>query len=126
MAVQKVGAIIWRTNRVKEVLDFYREIGIPLAEDTHEEPGHTPHYECDIADTHFAVFQMNEKEASERDTTGDASLMIGLAVDNIEVLADRLASMGILFRSQLEDTPWGKRVVVFDPDGRAVELYQPG
>lgn len=123
MSIKKVGAVIWTTTRLDAVLEFYRAIGIPLEPDTHEEPTATPHYEADVADTHFAVFAA--KDAQPTNVPAAASTTIGIAVDDIEAVCKAMESLAARFRTPLEDTPWGRRIVVFDPDGRPVELYQP-
>lgn len=121
MSVTKVGAIIWTTARVQELIEFYRVIGIPLDKDTHDEPDHTPHFEGDIAGTHFAIF-----EKKDADTTLQAhGTMIGLAVENLKDVFAKLSTMGVKIKTPMENTPWGKRFVVFDPDGRAVEIFEP-
>lgn len=123
MSITKVGAIIWTTSRVQEVIEFYRALGIPLEPDSHDEPHKTPHYEADVGDTHFAVFQEKDDVAG---SGTQSPTMIGLAVDNLAQVVAVLEKMSAKFKTTLEDTPWGKRVVVYDPDGRAVEIYEPG
>ncbi|MFN8659764.1 MAG: VOC family protein [Candidatus Obscuribacterales bacterium] len=46
-------------------------------------------------------------------------------MDNLDEVVGALEARGVRFKTTLQETPWGKRVVVFDPDGRAVEIYQP-
>lgn len=123
MSITKVGAVIWTTSKVQEVIEFYQAVGIPLEPDTHDEPDKTPHFEADVADTHFAVFQSKDSSAG---TGTQSPTMIGLAVDDLEQVVAALEKMNVRIKTTLEDTPWGKRVVVYDPDGRAVEIYQPG
>jgi Glyoxalase/Bleomycin resistance protein/Dioxygenase superfamily. len=122
VSITKVGAVIWTTSKVQEVIEFYRAVGIPLEPDSHDEPDKTPHFEADVADTHFAVFET--KDGSSGGT--QSPTMVGLAVDDLVAVVAKLEKMNAKFKTTLEDTPWGKRVVVYDPDGRAVEIYQPG
>ncbi len=121
MAVTKVGAVIWTSECVDEMLDFYRALGIPLETDTHEEEGGPTHFEADVAGVHFALFPSKAQSATA--TTG--ATMVGLEVDNLDEIVRALESRGVRFKTTLQETPWGRRVVVFDPDGRAVEIYQP-
>ena len=120
--IKKVGAVVWRSSKVQDMLNFYRTIGIPLDHDTHEGEGHTPHYEADLAGVHYALFESLEDSTLESNTD---TTLIGFEVDNLISLMSKLAHMNVKFRNALEQTPWGKRIVVFDPDGRPVELYQP-
>jgi len=119
MAVTKVGAVIWTSEHVDDMLDFYRTIGIPLETDTHDEEGGPTHFEADVAAVHFAVFPTPAQSATSGAT------MVGLQVDNLDEVVGALEARDVRFKTTLQETPWGKRVVVFDPDGRAVEIYQP-
>jgi len=123
MGITKVGAVIWTTSRAPELLEFYTAIGIPLEPDTHGEPGGPTHYEADLAGVHFAVF--NNKVKGVDPDVPVASMTIGLAVENIDETLRIVEKLGAKIRTPLQDTPWGKRIVVLDPDGRPVELYQP-
>lgn len=125
----RVGAVIWTSSRVNEMLEFYQLLGIPLAPDTHEEPGHATHFEADVDGVHYAIFPAKDNGAKQDLGSGpgttSGATMLGLAVEELERLSEQLKARGVRFRTPLQDTPWGKRIVVFDPDGRAVELYQP-
>lgn len=125
----KVGAVIWTSSRVQELIEFYKLLGIELKCDTHDEPGGTPHFEADIGGVHYAVFPAKDPAPSSDLGSGPGSTaggtMIGFAVDNIEALSAKLTERGAKIRTPLQDTPWGKRIVVFDPDGRPLEIYQP-
>ena len=124
----RVGAVIWTSSRVQELIDFYKLLGIYLAADTHAEPGGTPHFEADIGGVHYAVFPAKDSAPQGDLGSGPGSTaggtMLGFAVDNIVELSAELHTRGVKFRTPLQDTPWGKRVVVFDPDGRPLEIYQ--
>lgn len=122
MSIRKVGAIVWTSRRVEKVLKFYRTIGIPLEADKHDGPSDKPHYECDIGGTHFAVFPSPDEHLEFR---SEIPTLIGLEVDNLDEIIAAISVLGSPIRTPLEASPWGNRVVVLDPDGRPVELYQP-
>ncbi len=121
--IQKVGAVIWRSGKVEEMLRFYRLLGIPLDHDSHEGEGHTRHYEADIGGVHYALFERQQN--SNLDAGAFDVTMLGFQVSDLTELVSKLEQINTRFKIKIEDTPWGKRVVVFDPDGRPVELYQP-
>jgi catechol 2,3-dioxygenase-like lactoylglutathione lyase family enzyme len=50
---------------------------------------------------------------------------IHFAVDDIEAEAERLRAAGLPFRSDLVSGPGGRQVLVADPAGNLVELFQP-
>jgi catechol 2,3-dioxygenase-like lactoylglutathione lyase family enzyme len=50
---------------------------------------------------------------------------IHLLVDDIDSEVDRLRAAGIPFRSEVVSGPGGRQIVLDDPSGNPVELFQP-
>jgi catechol 2,3-dioxygenase-like lactoylglutathione lyase family enzyme len=50
---------------------------------------------------------------------------IHLLVDDIAAEKDRLTAAGVPFRNDVVSGPGGKQVLVLDPAGNVVELFQP-
>lgn len=50
---------------------------------------------------------------------------IALQVDDIEAAVTRLMQAGVLFRGEIVVGPGGSQIVLEDPSGNAVELFQP-
>ena len=50
---------------------------------------------------------------------------IHLIVDDIDAEVARLRSSGAEFRNQIIEGPGGKQVLLLDPSGNVVELFQP-
>ena len=50
---------------------------------------------------------------------------IHLIVDNIESEVTRLKASGVVFRNDIVAGPGGKQVLVLDPSGNVVELFEP-
>jgi catechol 2,3-dioxygenase-like lactoylglutathione lyase family enzyme len=50
---------------------------------------------------------------------------IHLLVDDIQAEIDRLESEGVTFRNEVVTGPGGSQVLVVDPSGNLVELFQP-
>jgi catechol 2,3-dioxygenase-like lactoylglutathione lyase family enzyme len=50
---------------------------------------------------------------------------IHLIVDDIDAEAARLRSEGVSFRNEIVKGPGGKQIVLDDPSGNPVELFQP-
>ena len=48
-----------------------------------------------------------------------------LRVDDLPSLIERLAQAGCRFRNELESGPGGKQIQLLDPDGNAIELFEP-
>lgn len=49
-----------------------------------------------------------------------------LVVDDLEATVERLRSQGARFRGHIVDGKGGRQVLVEDPSGNPVELFQPG
>lgn len=50
---------------------------------------------------------------------------IHLIVGDIEQEVERLAAAGVPFRNEVVTGPGGKQILVDDPDGNAIELFEP-
>ena len=50
---------------------------------------------------------------------------IHLIVDDLDAEVDRLRAAGLAFRSELVSGPGGRQILVADPAGNLVELFQP-
>ena len=50
---------------------------------------------------------------------------IHFIVDDIEAEVARLRAAGVLFRSDIVTGPGGKQIVLDDPSGNPIELFQP-
>jgi catechol 2,3-dioxygenase-like lactoylglutathione lyase family enzyme len=50
---------------------------------------------------------------------------IHLVVDDIDAEVERLAAAGVVFRSPVISGPGGRQVVLDDPSGNPIELFQP-
>ena len=51
---------------------------------------------------------------------------IHLLVDDIEAEVNRLRGAGVTFRNDIVTGPGGKQILLEDPSGNPVELFQPG
>jgi catechol 2,3-dioxygenase-like lactoylglutathione lyase family enzyme len=50
---------------------------------------------------------------------------IHLAVDDLDATVTELGSAGLSFRSDVVSGPGGRQILLADPDGNLVELFQP-
>ena len=50
---------------------------------------------------------------------------IQLEVENLEATVDRLRADGVQFRNDVQDGKGGKQILLDDPSGNPVELFQP-
>lgn len=50
---------------------------------------------------------------------------IHLVLDDLDVEIDRLREAGLAFRSEVVAGPGGRQILLADPDGNLIELFQP-
>lgn len=79
------------------------------------------HAAAGLGRVHFALHPATGPgRAPERRSAGDS--FPGVFVDSLDDALREVAALGAPILTEHEVTPWGCRVVVQDPDGRAVEL----
>jgi catechol 2,3-dioxygenase-like lactoylglutathione lyase family enzyme len=64
--------------------------------------------------------------ATPDDATTAGRNRIHLIVDDLDVEIDRLSSMGLSFRSDVVSGPGGRQILLTDPAGNLIELFQSG
>ncbi|MEU7752503.1 VOC family protein [Micromonospora sp. NPDC049101] len=63
--------------------------------------------------------------ATPDDVTDAGRNRIHLAVDDLDAEIDRLRGTGLSFRSDVISGPGGRQILLADPAGNLVELFQP-
>ena len=63
--------------------------------------------------------------ATPDDASGAGRNRLHLVVDDLDAEMARLRTAGVPFRSELVSGPGGRQVLVADPAGNLVELFQP-
>jgi catechol 2,3-dioxygenase-like lactoylglutathione lyase family enzyme len=63
--------------------------------------------------------------ATPSDATGPGRNRIHLIVDDLDAEIDRLGSAGLSFRSEPISGPGGRQILLADPAGNLIELFQP-
>jgi lactoylglutathione lyase len=116
-----VGALVLFAANPHQTAAFYRAIGLDLTEELHEEG--PVHLAVELGPVHFAIYEAaSPGRAPERRSGGDT--FPGFYVDSLDDVTEALRQLGAPFVAEHEDMPWGCRIVVQDPDGRAVEVNQ--
>ncbi|WP_373651672.1 VOC family protein [Schlesneria sp. DSM 10557] len=115
MTALRLKLIVIRSMDVFRCAAFYRQFGIEFSEHRH---GTGPlHFAAELAGVVFEIYLTRKVEDVDRTTR------LGFVIPDIHTSIPTLHSNGVEFVEELEQTEWGQRVVVRDPDGRSVELY---
>ena len=112
--------IMIRSVNVDVSLAFYQTLGLAFAEEQH---GKGPvHHACEIDGFVFEIYPAESGNAPVY-TDGGAT-MLGFQVDVLDDVLAELESIGIHPKTPPKESPWGRWCMVFDPDGRAVNLSE--
>lgn len=117
----KLGSLIFFTPQLADSVAFYQLLGLPLDQETHEETG-AEHYAADVNGVHIAFYEATSGEAPRWRVGG--CTWPGFVVADLSTTLAQLRARGINVLSEPEERPWGTRVVVEDPDGRPIELWE--
>lgn len=116
MAGPTLKLVVLKTPQVDRLRAFYQALGICLAEEKH---GNGPiHYAGQVGDATLEVYPLPDGG------TADTTTRLGFAVERLSEVVQTLRDAGAVVASGPQQTAWGLRAVVHDPDGRAVELYE--
>lgn len=120
MTPPSLNLIVLRTVDVEKSLAFYRALGLEFQQEQH---GNGPvHYASIMRDIVIEIFPGKPGNAPERRHTG--ATMLGFQVENLDAIIETLKNQGAEILTSPQDSQWGRRAVVQDPDGRAVELSE--
>ena len=116
-----ISLLVLRTAQMDKSLAFYRALGLIFVEEKH---GSGPvHYSTQIGSIVMEIYP--GEAAAPINSKGGGATMIGLRVDSVDSVLAGIQTLGAQVLTAPSDSPWGRRAVVLDPDGRAVELSQP-
>jgi catechol 2,3-dioxygenase-like lactoylglutathione lyase family enzyme len=118
-----LASVRYLVDDVRAATDFYTaHLGFTVA---FEVPG--------FADVRRGVLRLllsGPASSGARATPDDAATAgrnrIHLVVDDLDAEIDRLRTAGLTFRSDPVSGPGGRQILLADPAGNLVELFQPG
>jgi lactoylglutathione lyase len=117
----QIASLVLYATDVQATTAFYRALGIDLEEEVHEEG--PVHFAVELGPVHFAIYAADAAgKAPDRRAAG--SCFPGFYVDSLDQAARALGGTGARTLTGHEEMPWGCRVVIEDPDGRAIEVNQ--
>lgn len=120
MSETTLNLMVLRTDNIEITLAFYRAIGPQFQQEQH---GSGPiHYSSAIDKTVMEIYPGDTAKAPDRKSSG--ATMLGFAVTSLDEALRELANLDIAPGSPPKESAWGRRAVVIDPDGRAVEISE--
>jgi catechol 2,3-dioxygenase-like lactoylglutathione lyase family enzyme len=119
--MSEVASIVLLSDHLDETVAFYRSLGVPLEEEDHG--GGVMHAAGELNGLHLAVLACRGASPSPTWRSG-GSTFVGFWVQSLEEVVAALQVTGAEVLAGHERREWGCRVVLLDPDGRAVEINQ--
>jgi predicted enzyme related to lactoylglutathione lyase len=116
-----LGLLVLRSSQMEASLAFYHAIGLSFVEEKH---GSGPiHYSCRVGASVIEIYPGSAREPQNHQESG--ATLLGFNVSSLDTVLDTLKQIGAPVLTDPKMSAWGRRAVVQDPDGRAVELLQP-
>jgi len=120
MKTPAVSLIVLRTAKMESTLAFYCALGLEFAEERH---GSGPlHFSSEVNGTVVEVYPGAEGSAPPRQSGG--ATMLGFRVGSVDTTVTSLQQLGAQVVSTPKNSDFGRRAVVSDFDGRAIEITQ--
>jgi catechol 2,3-dioxygenase-like lactoylglutathione lyase family enzyme len=122
-APDQYASVRYLVTDVQAAIDFYTEhLGFEL--NTSAAPAF-----ADVVRGPLRLLLSGPASSGARATPDDATTAgrnrIHLVVADLDAEIDRLRGAGLTFRSELVSGPGGRQILLADPDGNLIELFQP-
>jgi catechol 2,3-dioxygenase-like lactoylglutathione lyase family enzyme len=119
----ELASVRYIVDDVDAAVDFYTtHLGFTV----HSHPG--PAF-ADVVRGPLRLLLSGPASSGARATPEDAAIAgrnrIHLIIDDLDAEIDRLRSAGLSFRSDVIAGPGGQQILLADPDGNLIELFQP-
>lgn len=120
---EQLASVRYLVSDVQGAIDFYStHLGFTLNTDA------VPAF-ADVVRGPLRLLLSGPASSGARATPDDAAAAgrnrIQLVVEDLDAEIARLRGAGLLFRSDLVTGPGGRQVLLADPDGNLIELFQP-
>ena len=118
-----MASVRYIVDDVQAAIDFYTtHLGFTLR------TAHLPAF-ADVTRGPLRLLLSGSASSGARATPSDAATAgrnrIHLTVDDLDAEIERLRSAGLSFRSDVVAGPGGRQILLADPDGNLIELFQP-
>lgn len=116
-----IGGFFFRARQPNEIAQWYLEmLGVELTPDNYDDPP----WRTSAGTTVFQPFPDDTEYFGNR----DVGWMINFRVDDLDAVAERLRAAGhaVEYEGGGEPFPNGRFAKLHDPEGNAIQLWQPG
>ena len=116
-----VNLVVLRAADLASARSFYEMLGLSFVQEQH---GSGPvHLSCERGGMVLELYPGKPGQSLERLNAG--ATMLGFVVESVDMTLEKLNLLKVTLVTPPKESPWGKRMVVLDPDGRAIEVSEP-
>jgi predicted enzyme related to lactoylglutathione lyase len=113
----RLNLLVLKTHHLDQLKLFYSALGLSFVEEKHGEG--PSHLAAQVGNLVLELYPLSESAGPP-----DATTRLGFAVPDLDETVRALEAVSAVVVTQPRMTPWGRRAVVRDVDGRPVELTQ--
>jgi lactoylglutathione lyase len=117
MAEVDLNLVVIRSSDLDRAAHFYTQLGLRFERHRHGQG--VEHRSALVGSTVFEIYPGANTEST-------AATWIGFHVEGLAAVITALQLAGGTVVMPIHDSPWGRRVVIADPDGHRVELTSDG
>lgn len=111
----RMNIVVIRALDINASKKFYEQIGLTFKQHKHGKGAE--HYASESPGFVFEIYPDSGAPSS--------GARVGFAVSDVDSIIKTLREVGAKIVAEPNDSPWGRRAVVRDPDGHCVELTAP-
>ncbi len=108
--------VVIRSANIDLSAKFYQQLGLEFVK--HRHGNGLEHYACEIGSVVFEIYP------SLREADNTTSTRIGFRIPLIDLVLENLREQAVTIISLPEDSLWGRRMVIKDPDGHFIEIVE--
>ncbi|MGF1666750.1 MAG: VOC family protein [Acidimicrobiia bacterium] len=112
----RISSLVLYAIDVAATAEFYRQLGVEF------HPAGPGRLVADVGGCRFAISPSSSGDTARQGGAG--TVMPGIDVGSVDTAIGRVISGGGTVLRAAETLDWGRRAVLLDPDGRAVEIVE--
>jgi lactoylglutathione lyase len=113
--VPSLSLVVIRVSDLERSRRFYEALGLQLRHERHA--GGPEHFSAELAGVTFEIYPRGNRAAT-------IGTRIGFRVESLNETVAAVQQAGGAVLTQAENSDWGYRAVVSDPDGHRIELVE--
>jgi len=116
MPVVSINLVVIYSAQIDAAHRFYSALGLVLNREKH---GTGPeHYAAEVGATVFEIYPASSPCPPD-------AVRLGFRVASVDETLSKLGQMGVEIVAGPQESKWGRRAVLKDPDGHRVEISEP-